>query len=147
MCKIFKILLLVLLLCLVVFLVQVVDGVVGCWKIIDDKIGKVKLIVEIIQVFNGMLIGKVVDILYLDKGLNLVCDGCEGVNRNKLVKGMIIFWNLKVDGVNKWFGGIIFDLVNGKIYKLKMELQFGGIWLDVFGCIVFICCVQIWQCE
>lgn len=147
MCKIFKMLLLVLLLVMVVLLVNVVDSVVGCWKIIDDKIGKVKLIVEIIQVINGILIGKVVEILYLDKGFNLVCDGCEGVNKNKLVKGMIILWNFKVDGVSVWFGGIILDLVNGKMYKFKMKLQIGGVKFDVFGCVVFICCVQIWVCE
>ncbi len=88
-----------------------------------------------------------VDILHSDKGPNPVCDGCEGANRNKPVKGMTILWNLKADGTNKWSGGTILDPANGKTYKSKMELQPGGTKLDVSGCIAFICRAQTWQRE
>ena len=120
---------------------------VGLWRTIDDKTGKVKSIVEISQAANGTLTGKVVDILHSDKGPNPVCDGCEGANRNKPVKGMTILWNLKADGANKWSGGTILDPANGKTYKSKMELQPGGTRLDVSGCIAFICRAQTWQRE
>ena len=123
------------------------DPVVGRWKTIDDKTGKVKSIVEISQAANGTLTGKVVDILHSDKGPNPVCDGCEGANRNKPVKGMTILWNLKADGANKWSGGTILDPANGKTYKSKMELQPGGTRLDVSGCIALICRAQTWQRE
>ena len=76
-----------------------------------------------------------------------VCDGCEGANKNKPVKGMTILWNLKPDGANKWSGGTILDPANGKTYKSKMELQPGGTRLDVSGCIAFICRAQTWQRE
>ena len=143
----FKTLLLALPLCLAALSAQAADGAAGRWKTIDDKTGKVKSIVEISQAANGTLTGKVVDILHSDKGPNPVCDGCEGVNKNKPVKGMTILWNLKADGANKWSGGTILDPANGKTYKSKMELQPGGTKLDVSGCIAFICRAQTWQRE
>ena len=109
----FKTLLLALPLCLAALSAQAADGAAGRWKTIDDKIGKVKSIVEISQAANGTLTGKVVDILHSDKGPNPVCDGCDGANRNKPVKGMTILWNLKADGANKWSGGTILDPANG----------------------------------
>ena len=123
------------------------DGAVGRWKTIDDKTGKVKSIVEITQAANGALTGKVVDILHSDKGPNPVCDGCEGANKNKPVKGMTILWNLKADGANAWSGGTILDPANGKTYKSKVKLQTGGAKLDVSGCIAFICRSQTWVRE
>ena len=123
------------------------QSAVGKWKTIDDETGKVKSIVEITEAANGTLTGKVVDILHSDKGPNPVCDGCEGANRNKPVKGMTILWNLKADGANKWSGGTILDPANGKTYKSKMELQPGGTKLDVSGCIAFICRAQTWVRE
>ncbi|EKT4073098.1 TPA: DUF2147 domain-containing protein [Stenotrophomonas maltophilia] len=145
--KTFKTLLLALPLCLAALSAQAADGAAGRWKTIDDKTGKVKSIVEITQAANGTLTGKVVDILHSDKGPNPICDGCEGANRNKPVKGMTILWNLKADGANKWSGGTILDPANGKTYKSKMELQPGGTRLDVSGCIAFICRAQTWQRE
>ncbi len=67
----------------------------GRWKTIDDETGKVKSIVEITQAANGTLTGKVVEILHSDKGPNPICDGCEGANKSKPVKGVTILWNLK----------------------------------------------------
>ena len=98
---------------------QAADSAAGRWKTIDDKTGKVKSIVEITQAANGALTGKVVEILHSDKGPNPVCDGCEGANKNKPVKGMTILWNLKANGANAWSGGTILDPGNGKTYKSK----------------------------
>ncbi len=105
--KTFKTLLLALPLMMAAMSASAADGAVGRWKTIDDKTGKVKSIVEITQATNGTLTGKVVDILHSDKGPNPVCDGCEGANKNKPVKGMTILWNLKADGANAWSGGTI----------------------------------------
>ncbi|HED4877898.1 MULTISPECIES: DUF2147 domain-containing protein [Stenotrophomonas] len=145
--KTFKTLLLALPLCLAALSAQAADSAAGRWKTIDDKTGKVKSIVEISQAANGTLTGRVVEILHSDKGPNPVCDGCEGANKNKPVKGMTILWNLKADGANKWSGGTILDPANGKTYRSKMELQPGGTKLDVSGCIAFICRAQTWQRE
>lgn len=145
--KTFKTLLLALPLMLAAMSASAADGAVGRWKTIDDKTGKVKSIVEITQAANGALTGKVVDILHSDKGPNPVCDGCEGANKNKPVKGMTILWNLKADGANAWSGGTILDPANGKTYKSKIKLQTGGAKLDVSGCIAFICRSQTWVRE
>jgi uncharacterized protein (DUF2147 family) len=124
-------------------------GPCASWKTIDDKTGKVKSIVEISQAANGTLSGKVVEILHSDKGPNPVCDGCEGANKNKPVKGMTILWNLSQDKgtTSKWSGGTILDPANGKTYRSKIELQPGGGKLDVSGCIAFICRAQTWVRE
>ena len=145
--KTFKTLLLALPLVMAAMSASAADGAVGRWKTIDDKTGKVKSIVEITQATNGTLTGKVVDILHSDKGPNPVCDGCEGANKNKPVKGMTILWNLKADGANAWSGGTILDPGNGKTYKSKMKLQTGGAKLDVSGCVAFICRAQTWVRE
>ena len=145
--KTLKTLLLALPLMLAAMSASAADGAVGRWKTIDDKTGKVKSIVEITQATNGTLTGKVVDILHSDKGPSPVCDGCEGANKNKPVKGMTILWNLKADGANAWSGGTILDPANGKTYKSKVKLQTGGAKLDVSGCIAFICRSQTWVRE
>ena len=145
--KTFKTLLLALPLMMAAMSASAADGAVGRWKTIDDKTGKVKSIVEITQAANGTLTGKVVDILHSDKGPNPVCDGCEGANKNKPVKGMTILWNLNADGANAWSGGTILDPGNGKTYKSKMKLQTGGAKLDVSGCVAFICRAQTWVRE
>ncbi|HBG88915.1 MAG TPA: DUF2147 domain-containing protein [Stenotrophomonas sp.] len=147
--KTFKTLLLALPLCLAALSAQAADSAAGRWKTIDDKTGKVKSIVEISQAANGALSGKVVEILQSDKGPNPVCDGCEGANKNKPVKGMTILWNLSQDmgSHSKWSGGTILDPANGKTYKSKLELQPGGGKLDVSGCIAFICRTQTWVRE
>jgi uncharacterized protein (DUF2147 family) len=119
----------------------------GRWKTIDDKTGKVKSIVEISKAANGTYSGKVVEVLYSERGPNPVCDKCSGSNKNKPVKGMTILWNLKADGANEWSGGTILDPANGKTYKSKAELQAGGGKLDVSGCIAFICRAQTWVRE
>lgn len=119
----------------------------GRWKTIDDKTGKVKSIVEISKAANGTYSGKVIEVLYSERGPNPVCDKCSGSNKNKPVKGMTILWNLKADGANEWSGGTILDPANGKTYKSKAELQAGGNKLDVSGCVAFICRAQTWVRE
>ncbi|MCW4453717.1 DUF2147 domain-containing protein [Flavobacterium sp. MXW15] len=145
--KTFKTLLLALPLAAAAFSASAADGATGRWKTIDDKTGKVKSIVEITQAANGTLSGKVVDILYSERGPDPVCDKCDGERKGKPVKGMTILWNLKADGANQWSGGTILDPANGKSYKSKAELKDGGGKLDVSGCVAFICRAQTWVRE
>lgn len=124
------------LLLIVGFVFVVIDILVGIWKIIDDKIYQLKLIVEIID-NNGELQVKVVKVLNFDEGLNLICKECDGVCKNQLIEGMIIMWGvIKDDDV--WDGGKIFDLKNGKEYKVKFMLMDGGQKFDVYGYIGFV---------
>lgn len=115
---------------------------IGRWKTIDDETGKPKSIVEIYQARDGSIAGKVVEILHSDRGPNPTCDKCNGANKNKPIKGMVILWGLKpADG--GWAGGQILDPNKGKVYKSKVKLLDANK-LGVSGCIAFICREQTW---
>ena len=114
----------------------------GRWKTIDDETGKVKSIVEITRSSNGTLSGKVVEILHSDRGPNPTCDKCDGDNKDKPVKGMVILWDLKPKG-DGWAGGTILDPAKGKDYKAKAKMIDDNK-LGVSGCIAFICREQEW---
>ncbi len=118
---------------------------VGRWKTIDDETGKVKSIVEIQQMSNGTLQGKVVEILQSDRGPNPTCDKCEGANKGKPVKGMTILWGLREDD-GEWSGGTILDPSKGKTYKSKLKMLADDK-LGVSGCLLFICREQTWVRE
>ncbi len=105
---------------------------VGKWRTIDDKTGKVKSIVEIYDAGNGMIAGKVVELINSDKGPNAVCDLCKGDNHNKPITGMVIAWGLKQEG-QTWDDGKILDPKTGKIYSAKMTPVEGGKKLEVRG--------------
>ena len=117
---------------------------VGRWKTIDDETGKPKSVVDIYKTTSGTLAGKVFEILQSDDGPNPLCDKCSGSNRNKPIKGMVILWNLKADGENRWNGGTVLDPAKGKTYRSKIELHPNGRKLDMSGCIAFICRAQTW---
>lgn len=111
------------------------DSPVGKWKTIDDKTHEVKSIVEITE-NNGLLEGKVLQVLKSDKGPHPVCDECDGDRKNKPIEGMTIMWGLKKAG-DEWSGGQILDPAKGKIYKVTVKLEDGGKKLDVHGYIGF----------
>ena len=122
------------------------DSPTGRWRTIDDATGKPKSIVEIYTAKDGRYAGKVVEILDLKDGPDPLCDQCEGANRDKPIKGMVILWGLKPDGDGKWSGGYVLDPENGKTYKSKLALRDGGR-LDMSGCIAFLCRTQTWSRE
>jgi uncharacterized protein (DUF2147 family) len=118
---------------------------VGTWKTIDDKTGQAKALVQITE-SGGKLEGKIIKVIKSDEGPNAVCKACDGERKDKPVEGMTIIWGLSKDG-NEWNGGQILDPKNGKVYKLKMNLEDGGRKLDVHGYIGFSLMgrSQIWQ--
>lgn len=118
---------------------------IGRWKTIDDETGKVKSIVEIQQMTNGTLQGRVVDVLSSDRGPNPKCDKCDGANKGKPVKGMTILWGLRESG-SGWAGGTILDPAKGKTYKSKAKMLSADK-LGVSGCLAFICREQTWVRE
>ncbi|QDE39085.1 DUF2147 domain-containing protein [Luteibacter pinisoli] len=111
------------------------DTPVGKWKTIDDKTHEVKSIVEITD-HNGLLEGKVLEVLKSDEGPHPLCKECDGDRKNKPIEGMTIMWGLKKDG-DQWSGGQILDPAKGKIYKVTLKLEDGGKKLDVHGYIGF----------
>ncbi|MEB2110160.1 DUF2147 domain-containing protein [Xanthomonas campestris pv. campestris] len=131
--KTFKTLIVALPLAAASLLAQAADSPVGRWKTIDDETGKPKSVVQIEQVANGTLSGKVVEILQSNHGPNPTCDKCDGALKGKPIKGMTILWGLKPDGTAVWGGGSVLDPAKGKTYKAKITLTEGGKKLQMRG--------------
>ena len=96
------------------------QSIVGKWKTIDDETGKEKSIVEIYQV-EGKIYAKV-DKLLTKGEENKICENCEGANKNKPIKGMVIINGLTKDG-DEWNGAKILDPKTGKEYKCYIALE------------------------
>lgn len=103
---------------------------VGTWKTIDDKTGKEKSYVRIYETKTGKLQGEVVKILTPGKE-DAKCTECDGDNKNKPIKGLVILWGLEKDG-KEWSGGHILDPNSGKQYKASMKMS-GSDKLEVRG--------------
>ncbi|AKS20872.1 MULTISPECIES: DUF2147 domain-containing protein [Xanthomonas] len=131
--KTFKTLIMALPLAAASLLAQAADSPVGHWKTIDDETGKPKSVVQIEQLANGTLSGKVVEILQSNHGPNPTCDKCDGALKGKPIKGMTILWGLKPDGTAVWGGGSVLDPAKGKTYKAKITLTEGGKKLQMRG--------------
>lgn len=119
----------------------------GTWKTIDDKTGRPKAIVEIIEE-GGDFTGKVVQVLESPQGPHPVCKACEGERKDQPVEGMTILWNLKKSG-DMWSGGQILDPENGKIYRARLRLSDSGQKLEVRGYIgvSMLGRSQVWERE
>jgi uncharacterized protein (DUF2147 family) len=108
------------------------DTPTGLWKTIDDKTGKERSVVRIVD-NNGVLEGRVEQVFPLpgDDPSHL-CKKCEGERKDKPIIGMTFLWGLKKDG-DQYSGGEILDPKNGKIYRAKMKIIEGGRKLEVRG--------------
>ena len=104
----------------------------GLWRTIDDRSGKEKSLVRIVEV-NGEFRGTI-EKLFREPGEepNPVCEKCPGDRKNKPVIGMTILTGLKKDD-GQWSGGEILDPQNGKVYRCKMWLEQKGRELHVRG--------------
>ncbi len=108
------------------------DSPVGLWRTIDDRSGKEKSLVRIVDV-NGELRGTI-EKLFPEPGEepNPVCEKCPGDKKNKPVISMTILTGLKKEK-DQWSGGEILDPQNGKTYRCKMWLEDKGRALHVRG--------------
>jgi uncharacterized protein (DUF2147 family) len=115
-----------------VFAAHASDSPVGLWRTIDDKTGKEKSLVRIIET-NGEL-RATIEKLFREphEEPNPNCDKCPGDRKNKPVLGMMIMTGLKKAG-SEFEGGEILDPANGKIYRVKMWTAEGGKKLNVRG--------------
>ena len=120
------------LLCGALFSAQASDSPVGLWRTIDDKTGKEKSLVRIVEA-NGEL-RATIEKLFREphEEPNPNCDKCPGERKNKPVLGMMIMTGLKKAG-SEFEGGEILDPANGKIYRVKMWTAEGGKKLNVRG--------------
>lgn len=109
--------------------------IVGKWKTVDDKTGKVRSIVEIREQ-NGEVYGKVIQIFrpsYMEQ--NPKCYECEDDRKDQYIIGMDVIRNMKWNG-SMYKNGNILDPDDGTIYRCEMwlspnnpnELQVRGYW-------------------
>lgn len=96
-----------------------VDKILGKWKTIDDNDGTAKSIVLVFKATNGRYYGKIEKLF---KNPDKICTECEGSNKDKLVRGMLIINNM-IEKDGKLTGGTIVDPNNGKIYKCNISLE------------------------
>jgi uncharacterized protein (DUF2147 family) len=111
---------------------QASESPVGLWRTIDDKTGKEKSLVRIVEA-NGEL-RATIEKLFREPNEepNPNCDKCPGERKNKPVLGMMIMTGLKKSG-SEYDGGEILDPANGKTYRVKMWTAEGGKKLNVRG--------------
>jgi uncharacterized protein (DUF2147 family) len=111
---------------------QASESPVGVWRTIDDKTGKEKSLVRIVEA-NGEL-RATIEKLFREphEEPNPNCDKCPGERKNKPVLGMMIMTGLKKSG-SEYDGGEILDPANGKTYRVKMWTAEGGKKLNVRG--------------
>ena len=114
------------------FTAQASESPVGLWRTIDDKTGKEKSLIRIVET-NGEL-HATIEKLFREphEEPNPNCDKCPGERKNKPVIGMTIMTGLKKAG-SEFDGGEILDPANGKIYRCKMWMAEGGKKLNVRG--------------
>ncbi len=107
---------------------------VGLWKTVDDKTGKEKSLVRIVD-SSGVLSGKVEKFLDPETAKDAVCKDCEDDRKDKPILGMTIIRNMMASADDKavFEGGDILDPNNGKVYKAKLKLVENGTKLDVRG--------------
>ena len=105
----------------------------GLWRTIDDKTGKERSLIRIVE-SNGVYQGTVEKIITRlpDDDPDHLCRKCEGARKDKPIIGMTILWDLRKEG-DHWSGGEILDPKNGKIYRARMKLVDSGRKLEVRG--------------
>jgi uncharacterized protein (DUF2147 family) len=100
------------------------QNIVGKWKTIDDKTGRVKSVVEITE-RNGLYYGKVIQLFRLpEEDPNPKCWECDDDRKNQLVQGMEILRDMKWNG-SMYKDGSICDPKNGSVYTCEMWLKPG----------------------
>ena len=96
------------------------DSIVGKWKTVDEKTGKVVSDVEIYQQ-GGKLFGKITSLAEPNdaQGKPKICTKCTGADKDKPIVGLGIIKDLSASG-DRYKDGTIMDPEDGKIYKAEV---------------------------
>jgi uncharacterized protein (DUF2147 family) len=124
-------------------IVPAADSVLGTWKTVDEKSGKVVSEVELYDQ-GGKLFGRIARLTEPndEQGKPKVCTKCGGADKDKPIVGLVIVKDLGLsDG--RYKGGTIMDPDNGKVYKAEIWLDEGV--LKVRGYIGFFFRTQTWR--
>lgn len=101
--------------------VALAQSPVGTWTTFDDKTGKKRAIVRLVQ-SGDTLSGTIIQV-FPEPGDTGKCVNCPGVFKDKPIKGLQFLWGLKDKGHGEWSDGQILDPKTGKIYRAKMTLK------------------------
>ncbi|MBF4990243.1 DUF2147 domain-containing protein [Methylophilus sp. QUAN] len=109
----------------------------GVWQTTDDKTGKPRSLVRIVETAGEYSAIVEKGLLATDTG-DAVCDKCTDERKGQKIIGMTIAKHLKKStNSNVYDSGEILDPENGKTYKCKMTLSQNGNELEVRGFIGF----------
>ncbi|MFQ6403139.1 DUF2147 domain-containing protein [Methylophilus sp. 'Pure River'] len=109
----------------------------GVWQTTDDKTGKPRSLVRIVETAGEYSAIVEKGLLATDTG-DAVCDKCTDERKGQKIIGMTIAKHLKKStNSNIYDSGEILDPENGKTYKCKMTLSPNGNELEVRGFIGF----------
>jgi uncharacterized protein (DUF2147 family) len=101
------------------------DSVVGTWKTVDDKTGKVESTVEIYEQ-GGKVFAKITGLTEPNdaQGKPKTCTKCKGADKDKPIVGLVIIKDLSLSS-DRYKGGTILDPADGKIYKAELWIEDG----------------------
>lgn len=109
----------------------------GVWQTTDDKTGKPRSLVRIVETAGEYSAIVEKGLLATDTG-DAVCDKCTDERKGQKIIGMTIAKHLKKSTNSDIYdSGEILDPENGKTYKCKMTLSPNGNELEVRGFIGF----------
>jgi len=100
--------------------VRAADSIVGRWKTVDEKSGKVVSEVELYDQ-GGKVFGKIIGLTEPNnaQGKPKVCTKCEGDDKDKPIVGLVIIKDLSSSG-DRYKGGTIMDPDDGKVYRAEV---------------------------
>ncbi len=106
--------------------------VAGLWKNIDDRSGKPRGLIRIVEV-DGELVGRIEQV-FPEPGEDPSpsCARCSGTLKDQPLVGLPILRGFRRDGAG-YGDGTILDPENGQTYRCRIALAEGGRKLDVRG--------------
>jgi len=107
----------------------------GAWQSVDDSSGEAKARIVITEA-DGVLTGRIVQLLRKGADPNAICDKCSDDRKDQPMAGLeIIRGAKKADGKDVWEGGRILDPEKGSDYALRLTPIEEGRKLEVRGSI------------
>jgi len=96
------------------------DSVIGSWKTVDEKSGKVVSEVELYDQ-GGRLYGRITRLTEPTnaEGKPKVCTKCRGEDKDQPIVGLVIIKDLSASG-DRYKGGTIMDPDDGKVYRAEV---------------------------
>jgi len=95
------------------------SAITGDWKTVDDKTGENFSIITIYKGSDGLFYGKIAKMLV--GPADMVCEACEGADRNAPLEGLVIIRGMKYNAdKNQLEGGKVLEPETGKFYYGKI---------------------------